>query len=95
MSLVSLNVLPSVSRLNSLQTDTRKHQQIHPQLLRLGFGQRYCQKLPGVIEKLLLIADVAFVTDLQEVQNQLGVFLVGRSYGSLIGLKLDNINHFV
>lgn len=97
MSLVSLNVLPSVSelRLNSLQTDTWKHKQIHPQLLQLGFSQHFCKKLPSFIEKLLLIADVAFVTDRQEVQNQLGVFLVGCSNGSLIGLKLGNINHFV
>lgn len=55
----------------------------------------FLQDLPIFTEKLLLISDVAFVTSCQVLQDQLGVFLVGRSYGSFYGLKLDNINHFV
>lgn len=55
----------------------------------------FLQDLPIFTEKLLLISDVAFVTSCQLLQDQLGIFLVGRSYGSFIGLKLDKINHFV
>lgn len=58
-------------------------------------GRFFSQKLPIFIEKLLLISDVAFVADSQVLQNQLGIFLVGRAYGCLIGLKLDNIHYFV
>lgn len=55
----------------------------------------FSQKLPIFIEELLLITDVAFVAGSQVLQNQLGIFLVGRADGSLIGLKLDNIHYFV
>lgn len=96
MSLVSLNVLPAVSRLNSLQTETQQqHHQINSFIHRMDFSHHCRQKLPIFVKKLLLIADVAFVTGRQELQKQLGVFLVGRSYGSFTGLKLDNVNNFV
>ena len=52
-------------------------------------------QLPRVSEKLLLISNVAFVTDGQEVQDQLGVLLEGSSYGAFVGLELDHIDHFV
>lgn len=58
-------------------------------------NSRQCHELPRFTEKLLLIADVALVTDSQVLQSQLGIFFVRRSDGALVGLKLDNIYCFV
>lgn len=63
---------------------------------KMDFSSDHCShKLPLLIEQLLLITDVAFVTGSQVLQNHFGIFLVGLSDGSLIGLKLDDVHHFV
>lgn len=51
--------------------------------------------LPSIIEQLLLVSDVTLITNDQEVQHQLGLLLVGHSYGSFVGLKLDHVDYFV
>lgn len=53
------------------------------------------QRSPSLTQQLLLICNVTLVTHGQEVHGDLGILLVGLPHGSFVGLKLDNVNHFV
>lgn len=53
------------------------------------------QRSPGLIQQLLLICNVTFVTHGQKIHGYLCILLVGLPNGSFVGLELDNINNFV
>lgn len=53
------------------------------------------QRSPGLIQQLLLICNIAFVTHGQKIHGYLCILLVGLPNGSFVGLELDDVNNFV
>lgn len=53
------------------------------------------RRSPGLIQQLLLICNVAFITHGQEIHGYLGILLVGLPHCSLVGFELDDVYNFV
>lgn len=53
------------------------------------------QRSPGLVQKLLLICNVAFVAHGQEIHSYLCILLVGLPHCSLVGFELDDVYNFV
>lgn len=98
MSFVSLNVLPSVSTVNSLFWQIWQQLKTGSDLEKRVFLFKALEGSgcsPGLVEKLLLFSDVAFVAHWQILHDHLCVFLVGLPDGTFVGFKLDDVENFV
>lgn len=50
---------------------------------------------PSLVEQLLLLSDVAFITHRQILHDHLGVLLVRLADGTFVGFELNDVGNFV